>query len=199
MEYRDYNDYELLSYITDSNEEANNIMIEKYQPLIHSISNKMFKFTKNTSLELNDLIQEGNIGLTYAINTFEEQKEACFYTYAKTCIERKMISTIISSKRKKHQILNDSVSYDQFEDPSYNFLKDNFSDPLKVLINSSEEQRLEDKIKCKLTSLEKQVFELMITGIGYKEIALILNKNIKAIDNAIQRIRNKARMVINVK
>ena len=41
MDYRDYNDSELLSYIAENNEEANDIIFKKYEPLIVSIAIKM--------------------------------------------------------------------------------------------------------------------------------------------------------------
>lgn len=195
--YRDYNDYELISYVHENNEEANNIVIEKYQPLIYMISNRMYKYAKNSGLELNDLIQEGMIGLSDAVNSFSEQKDTCFYTYAKTCIERKIISAIISSQRQKHKILNESLSYDSLEDPAYNFLKDD-SDPLDIVISSDEELKIEKKIKNKLTPFENQVFDLMVAGFNYKEISDMLNKDLKSIDNAIQRIRNKSRDILKI-
>ena len=197
MMYRDYNDYELISYVHENNEEANNIVIEKYQPLIYMISNRMYKHAKNSGLELNDLIQEGMIGLSDAVNSFSEQKDTCFYTYAKTCIERKIISAIISSQRQKHKILNESLSYDSLEDPAYNFLKDD-SDPLDIVISSDEELKIEKKIKNKLTPFENQVFDLMVAGFNYKEISDMLNKDNKSIDNAIQRIRNKSRDILKI-
>ena len=70
MDYREYNDYELLSYIAEKNEEATEIMYKKYEPLITSIANKMFKYTKGTGLDVNDLIQEGMLGLSKAIDNY---------------------------------------------------------------------------------------------------------------------------------
>lgn len=195
--YKDYNDYELISYVHENNEEANNIVIEKYQPLIHMISNRMYKHAKNSGLELNDLKQEGMIALSDAINSFTEQKDTSFYTYAKTCIERKIISAIISAQRQKHKILNESLSYDSLEDPSYNFLKDD-NNPLDIVISSDEELIIEKKIKNRLTPFEKQVFDFMVAGFNYKEISDMLNKDSKSIDNAIQRIRNKSRDILKI-
>jgi DNA-directed RNA polymerase specialized sigma subunit len=41
MEYKNFNDYELLYYISEGNEDANNIIIKKYEPLINKIAIKM--------------------------------------------------------------------------------------------------------------------------------------------------------------
>jgi len=92
MNYKDYNDYELINYIRENSEEANEILFEKYKPMIVNLATKMVNYSPNLGLEINDLIQEGMLGLNTAINSFDENDETSFYTYAKTCIERKIIS-----------------------------------------------------------------------------------------------------------
>ena len=123
MRYKDYNDYELLSVMSEADENANEILFEKYRPLIVSIATKMINYCKGTSLEINDLIQEGMLGLNIAINRFNNNKETSFYTYAKKCIESKMISLVIASRRLKHKFLNDSISIEyllnKYEIPTY--------------------------------------------------------------------------------
>ena len=189
----EYNDYELVCYISEGNEEANNIMLEKYQPLINSISLKMLKYCGNNGIEYNDLKQEGMIGLTHAINTFSDQKNSSFYTYAKTCIERKIISAVISSNRLKHKVLNESISYDSEDNILDKTLKDDRSNPEKIITSVDIENNLITDVKKKLTDFEDSVFGLMISGFTYREIADILDKEPKSIDNAIQRIRSKVK------
>ena len=196
MEYQDLNDYELLNYVAENIEEANDIIVDKYRPLVISICNKMVKYINNCGIDRNDLIQEGMVGLTSAIYHFKDQKEASFYTYANTCIKRKIISAIVTANRQNHKILNESISYDDPDLTNDKFLKDSNHDPLQIITNSDIIDNIEDKIKAKLTSLEMQVFELMISGFKYREIADILDKDIKSIDNAIQRIRNKAKNIL---
>ena len=76
--HRDYEDNELLFYISENNEEASNIMFDKYTPLINSIANDLIKYAKNSGLELNDLVQEGMIGLDSAIKTYSDNKDSSF-------------------------------------------------------------------------------------------------------------------------
>lgn len=197
MDYSDYNDYELISYIAEGSEDANNIILEKYQPLINSLSNKMLKYCYNNGVDYNDLRQEGMIGLTHALNTFSEQKNTTFYTYAKTCIERRIISAIVSSNRLKHRILNDSVSYDSDENFLDRTLKDDKSNPENIVTSLDMEDHLIKGIKKKLTDFEDQVFQLMLSNFTYKEIADILDREPKSIDNAIQRIRAKVKEAIS--
>ena len=196
MDYRNYNDSELLSYVNES-EEANEIIYKKYEPLINSLARKMYKYCTNSGLELNDLIQEGMLGLSNAITHFSEQKDTTFYTFAKTCIERKIISTIVSTKRLKNKILNESLSLDSHdEDNSVGlevFISDNENNPERLIVDNENESELIKTIKLSLTDFENQVFDLKINNFNYKEIAEILDKKPKAIDNALQRIRIKVK------
>jgi len=196
MDYRNYNDSELLSYVNES-EEANEIIYKKYEPLINSLARKMYKYCTNSGLELNDLIQEGMLGLSNAITHFSEQKDTTFYTFAKTCIERKIISTIVSTKRLKNKILNESLSLDSHdEDNSVGlevFISDNENNPERLIVDNENESELIKTIKLSLTDFENQVFDLKINNFNYKEIAEILDKKPKAIDNALQRIKIKVK------
>ena len=194
MQYKDYNDYELLNYISENNEEANEILFEKYKPLVISFSNKMYKYCHNKGLEINDLIQEGMLGLNLALKNYNQDKEASFYTYAKKCIERKIISLVISTCRLKHKALNDSISFEMKlnEDDTFEkLIEDNSYNPEEMIINLERENEIIEKAHTILTDLERQVFDLKISGFNYKEIATILDKSPKTIDNAIQRLKSK--------
>jgi RNA polymerase sporulation-specific sigma factor len=203
MNYRELNDNELLSYIAEAHEDAEEILYHKYSPLIHSSAKRMYTYCKNTGLELNDLVQEGMLGLNQAITTYKDNKDTMFFTYAKTCIERKIISLVVASTRQKHRILNNSLSFEtEFEDHENsrleNVIKDTHENPEEALINSETEEELINKIKITLTDLESQVFELKLNYFNYKEIAEILDKEPKTIDNAIQRIRMKAKKIMEM-
>ncbi len=193
MEYIDYNDYELIDFIAEGNEEANNIIIEKYTPLINSIANKMMKYCKNNGIDYNDLKQEGFIGLNDAIIHFSDRKNVLFYTYAKKCIERRIVSSLVSASRLKYKALNDSISFDDESNFLDKMLKDDSNNPELIIENNEIEEKLIKDIKKRLTDYEEQVFELMLSNFSYREIADILDKNPKAIDNAIQRIRLKVK------
>lgn len=197
MEYKDFNDYELINYISEGNEEANNILLKKYEPLIIKEASKLLPLCNNLGYELNDLVQEGLIGLNHAIERYQEQTNVLFYTYALKCIKRKMLSTVIAANRNKNKILNESISYDDEDNMLLRIIKDNSPNPEEVVLNSDKEQELMDKIKDKLTSFEVDVFDLLISGFKYDEISKILDKDKKSIDNAIQRIKAKIKKAIN--
>ncbi len=191
--YQEYNDYELLNYISEKNEEANNILYKKYEPLIISIATKLIKYVPNSGLEINDMIQEGMLGLSNAIEYFRVSKETLFYTYAKTCIERKMIDLVISTRRLKHRALNDSVPIiDEENEIDLNYLiSDNNNNPENILLKEEDEKELFEQANKVLTDLEMQVFELKLNGFEYKEIGDILELDYKKIDNTLRRIKTK--------
>ena len=198
MNYKDYNDYELLSYVND--EEQVELIYKKYKTLIEKNAKKFLKYSKYNGLEINDLIQEGYIGLNKAIKSFNDSKETSFFTYAKTLIERNQISTLIGSNRLKHKFLNESIPLDISVGEDDNFdltdlIGDNTNNPEMVITDIENINDLIEKIDSKLTDFERQVFHLKISGFDYIEIADLLAKNSKQVDNAIQRIKTKIKNI----
>ena len=191
MNYKNFNDYELLDYIYSCNEDANEILLYKYRPLIVSIAKKMLKYC-NGGVDLNDLVQEGMLGLNDAINSFRDDKETNFGTYARLCIERRIYSLAKSTRTYKNKILNESISIEDEDDLTIDrFLMDNSSNPDSMISENDFQNDIITKLKSQLTDLEKRVLELKKNDFNYKEIADILEKEPKAIDNALQRIKNK--------
>lgn len=199
MSYDEVNDYELLSIVAD-NEDATEILFKKYRPLIVGIARKFYSSIKNNGCDFNDFVQEAMIAFSMAINTFDEKKDALFFTYAKTCIERRLSTLLRTFNRAKNQLLNESYSVDLLADDAKsleNLLEDNNSNPENRIIENENINEIIKKIEKSLTDLECEVFELKISGFNYKEIAEILDKDSKAIDNAIRRIRIKAKNYMN--
>lgn len=197
MDYKNFNDYELISYIQDGNEDANNIILKKYEPLIKKEALKLLPLCSNSGLDVNDLIQEGMIGLNHAIEKYKEQSNVLFYTYALKCIKRKMISVVIGVNRNKNKILNESISYDDEDNMLLKIIKDSSPNPEELLISIDQEERLNEEIKKNLTDFECEVYELLINGLKYNEIAQVLDKDKKSIDNTIQRIKSKIKKILN--
>lgn len=199
MNYREFNDNELIDYIYENNEEANEIIYDKYKPLIITMAKKLIVYCDNIGIEINDLVQEGMIGLNNAINKYDVKKNISFYTFATTCIERQMFTLIKTSKRQKHKILNESLSF-EFENGNDTNLEYFFGDdeynPENILLGIEEKNFLMKQIEKDLTNLEQQVFELKMNGFDYKEIASIIDKDPKSVDNAIQRIKIKIKKIL---
>lgn len=203
MDYKDYNDNELLSYIAENNEDASEIIYKKYMPLVTKIARKMYQYAGKTGIEVNDLIQEGMLGLSNAIHEYNEEKNTSFYTFAKTCIERKIFTAVTATKRLKHRPLNESLPLEvtRVTDDNLIFLEeiigDNKGNPENMLLDSENFNEILEFAKKELTDFELQVFELKISDFSYQEIADILDKELKSIDNALQRIKGKLRKLFN--
>jgi len=196
LNYKDFNDFELLDYIYGQNEDANEILLYKYRPLIVSIAKKYQP--KDGTFDLNDLVQEGMLALNSAITNYNDSKNANFGTFAKLCIERRIANYIRSFRRDKNKVLSEAISYDLEEDNSMDkFLADRSLEPLTVVTNLEDDKLLVEQINKDLTKLEQEVFHLKLKGYDYKEIAKRLNKSPKAIDNTIQRIKVKIKNILD--
>ena len=160
------------------------------------MAKKLIKYC-NGGIDLNDLIQEGLVGLNEAINTFREDKETNFGTYARLCIERRMYSVVKSTRTYKNKILNESISLEDEDDVNIDrFLIDNSNNPSDMLEENAYQEEILNKLNEQLTDMEKQVFELKKNYFNYKEIADILDKEPKVIDNTIQRIKTKLKKIM---
>jgi len=196
MNYKEFNDYEILDQVYSCNEDANEVLLYKYRPLIINLAKKFIPYCQG-GVDLNDLIQEGMLGLNEAINSFRDDKETNFGTYARLCIRRKMVSIVKSTRAQKNMILNESISIEDEDANLFDrFLIDNSFEPSTMVEENDFQQHLIKKLNEKLTDYESQVFELKKDGFNYKEIADILEKDPKAIDNTIQRIKNKLKSII---
>ncbi|MBE5817091.1 MAG: RNA polymerase sporulation sigma factor SigH [Clostridiales bacterium] len=149
--------------------------------------------------ENEDLYQEGMIGLIKAIRDFSPEKNASFKTFAQMCIKRQIITAIKSATRKKHIPLNSYVSLynddGNKEDstiPLLDTIEDSSSsDPMKKMIHREELEYAKNMLNELLSDFEYDVLYEYLNGKSYNEIALKFNKQPKAVDNAIQRIKKK--------
>ncbi|MGL5988337.1 sigma-70 family RNA polymerase sigma factor [Cetobacterium sp.] len=145
--------------------------------------------------DVDDLLQEGYIGLLKAIKSFDETREVCFSTFANLCIKRQIITAVKSSNSNKNLRLNTSIIGDkdvnledltQYAKPSLNY-----SSPEDLLLGKELVNLLGNFLNDNLTELEKKVFYYICKQYKYVEIAELLNEPPKKIDNAIQRVKKK--------
>lgn len=192
MSYEDLNDYELLDMVSED-EMATEVLYEKYRPLISKIATKVYYKKKIPGLELNDFIQEGMIGLSTAINSFDESKETTFFTFARLCIISRIFTLIITQERNKHSLLNESISVEAINSNQNleKVFEDNDSNPENLMLSDENAKEMIEKIQNELTNFESEVFELKIAGFSQKEMEEILEKDKKAIYNALCRIKLK--------
>ena len=139
-----------------------------------------------------DLIQEGMIGLLSAIREYDAGKNASFKTYAEICIHNRIKSAIRSAARKKNAPLNDGVSLDEVLSDESQSLGQYFqrSPEEQVLARETEKEFISAYSRC-LSKLEAEMLDLYLAGLSYQEMAAETGRDVKAVDNAVQRIRRK--------
>lgn len=202
MKYNEDDNF-LFDMISESNEEVRNSLYEKYKPMIKFLVNKYYQTASKYGLDYNDLIQEANVGFTDALNSYDETKDASLKTFISLCINRKLINAIrkVQTAKNQMELSNLSLDYDYNKEglPLIDVIGDVNADPLLKFSEKEEEKVLLSKIKKDLSTSEQEVFNLLLKGLSYKEIAKILDKNEKQIDNTIQRIRNKVKNILKEK
>jgi RNA polymerase sporulation-specific sigma factor len=138
-----------------------------------------------------DIIQEGMIGLLKSIRDFNPASGTPFKAFAEICINRQMISAVKAGARKKHMPLNSSTPLD-----TQPRSEKSGPDPEQLLISREHRHYIGKHLASALSSMELQVLKLHLQGLSYAEIAEHTNRNIKAIDNAMQRVRRKAEKLL---
>lgn len=199
--YRACSDEEILVCIKNGDLVAMDYLLEKYKYMVRKKAKVLFLMGGDRE----DLIQEGMIGLYKAIRDFEEEKESKFSTFAELCISRQIYSAIKTSNRKKNLPLNTYVSFyapvnGEKEEAHPLAMIDRIktvynSNPEEMVIDRERTNMIEYEIEQRLSSFEREVIRLHIAGMKYTEIAGILQRDPKSIDNALQRIKNKISVI----
>lgn len=201
MDYKENNDQELVLMAKEESVEAKDVLFEKYHYIIDIIIGKYANIIKLLSIDFTDLYQEAYIGFVDAINSYDEHKDSSIKTFISICVERKIQTALKKAGRIKNKILNESISlehvYNNTDNPLVTLLgDDNKNNPLENIIDDEKVEELVSKIKEILSDTEYEVYSLLVNGLNYQEIAAILDKEPKQIDNTIQRIRNKVKKII---
>lgn len=187
-------DEELLQLTYEGNSHALEFLINKYKGLIFAKAQTYFLIGGDRE----DIIQEGMIGLYKAIRDYERDKLASFKGFAELCITRHIITAIKAATRQKHQPLNSYISLDKpiYDEDSERTLLDIIEgsrtvDPQELLINREKFNYVQLRLSQLLTDLEKTVLQLYLEGRSYKEMSVKINRHVKSIDNALQRVKRK--------
>ena len=187
-------DEQLVKMAQEGSETAEEILIEKYKGFVKNKAKSYYI----AGADSEDVVQEGMIGLFKAIRGFDANKEAAFKTFADTCVNNQIMTAIKKANRQKHQPLNESLSLsggvdDERPDMTVGDLiaasMDNEPEALMLLQEAVAGLKASDSGL--FSSFEWQVWTEKLKGHSYVEIAEILEKSPKSIDNAIQRIKKK--------
>lgn len=197
MNYTTYTDEELIRMLRGGQTEIADYIMEKYKPLVRKKTNAMYLIGGETD----DLIQEGMIGLFKAVRDYKEEKETSFFSFADLCISRQLYSALEASNRKKHQPLNTYISFSNQENNDgmniEEIVTDHTISPEQMLIEQEGREEFFLRLKESLSAMERTVLYLYLEGNSYSQIAEIMSKTPKSIDNTLQRIRGKIKQMKN--
>ncbi|MBR5094843.1 MAG: sigma-70 family RNA polymerase sigma factor [Oscillospiraceae bacterium] len=184
-------DIQLQAMAKAGDRNAEDALATRYLQLVRMCSRPLFL----AGGESEDLVQEGMIGLLGAIREFDPSLGTSFHTYAEQCIRNRLYSAIRSASRLKHAPLNDSMPLEQLsDDPSsqVSAAEELFSrSPEDQVLARENKEELTRSIARYLSKMEREVLDLFLEGLSYRDIARALQKDVKSVDNAVQRIRRK--------
>ena len=186
---------ELIKAANAGNKNALETLLEMYKPLAKSKAKEYFL----KSGDPDDLIQEGMIGLYKAVVGYDDSFGRTFSSFAAQCIERQIQSAVKASLRQKHEPLNNSLSLDsqanQNGEAQETFMEKladiKSNDPEAAFISREAAEIISDIIKKNLSKYELETLKFHVEGRSVSEIAALVGKPAKSVDNALQRIRRK--------
>ena len=187
MNYKNYNDYELISMVRENDEFSYYSLFEKYKPIVKNISKEFYDRYSDYGYDYDDFIQEGYVGFQNALNKYDSSKGALFYTFVELCIRRRLLSFTKNISLPKRNISNKYfISLDDLE------VRDNS-------VSLNDELDYEDTmniIKDVLYSLDLKYtapFELKMNNFSLKEISILLEVSINSISYRVNLVRDEIR------
>ena len=188
-------DEELVKEMKSGEVGAEEELFSRFKPMVSSVARSYILLGS----ELDDLIQEGMIGLYKACQNYSQNSSASFKTFAYLCIKRQIQSAVKHANRQKNKILNSYVSLDsqggyktgEGEEEALLILPSSILTPDDEMIEKENYEEILDKIKRALSPLELKVLTLYLKGNSYQTISKMVGKNTKSVDNSLHRIKNK--------
>ena len=187
-------EYDIVLKASKGDKIALEYIIKKYKNFVKAKAKSYFLI----GADKEDIIQEGMIGLYKAVRDFDASKTNSFKGFADICITRQIITAIKTATRQKHIPLNSYISLNKpvYDEESERTLLDIIAtsivtDPEELIISKEELKHIGSKMNELLSDLELQVVEYYLNGKSYQYIADKLKRDVKSIDNALQRVKRK--------
>lgn len=191
---------DLVNLAQQGDEAAVERLLRVYEPKIKQIARSVLSFL--IGYEFSDIVQEARISFFEAILAYDVSRKTNFEYFARVCIRKQLISKMKTASKCRNKPLNEGESLEAPIDSSdldglnsYDKIPDETVNIEKDVIAQHEAQWLDENLKKRLTELEKETYERYNNGYTYREIAVELQRTQKTIDNAIMRVRNKAKDV----
>ncbi len=199
-DYENLTDEAVAELARNCNGDALEYLLNKYKNFVRAKARSYFLI----GADKEDIVQEGMIGLYKAIRDFRSSKLASFRAFAELCITRQIITAIKTATRQKHKPLNTYVSLNKpaYDDESDRMLIDVIScnkitNPEDIIIGQEDFNTRESKIAKILSPLELAVLKKYLDGKSYFEIAGELERSVKSVDNALQRVKFKLEKLVD--
>ncbi len=184
-------DTDLQQLAVSGNRAAEELLASRYMQLVRACARPLFLAGGDSE----DLSQEGMFGLLSAIREYDPSHSVSFRSFAEHCIRMRLYSAVKTASRLKHLPLNDSMPLEQLSDDSSSQLSaapELFRrSPEDLVLARESKEELKNLFAQCLSKMEKQVLDLFLDGLSYRDIARVLQKDEKSVDNAVQRIRRK--------
>lgn len=194
IELEHLTDEEIVELAKHGNVGALEYLINKYKNFVRAKARTYFLI----GADREDIIQEGMIGLYKAIRDYRYDRQASFRAFAEICVTRQIITAIKTATRQKHIPLNSYVSLNKpvFDEDSERTLgevvtTEKDGNPEDLFINQENLMDIESTMHKILSPLEQEVVNLYLEGKSYQEIAEQLDRHVKSVDNALQRVKRK--------
>ena len=193
---RDAGDEQLVELARSGDEIALEYLLVRYKNFTRAKARSYFL----VGADKEDIVQEGMIGLYKSIRDFQPARQTSFRAFAELCITRQIITAIKSATRQKHIPLNSYVSLNRpvsHDDGDQDRVRVDVlsttaaTDPVELVISSEEIRSMQTSFSEILSDLEAHVLHLYLEGKSYQDIATSLQRHVKSIDNALQRIKRK--------
>lgn len=173
---------ELVASYLSGDDGAFKQLAENFSSEIKGLSRKYYIIGGDES----DVAQLCMLGLLDAARSYSSTySDKSFKNFAYMCMVRNVVDGIRSSNRRKNAPLNDAVSI---------FAVSDFGEITESkLIEKEDYLALRSFLEGHLSRTERRVLDLYLDGETYEKMASALELNVKAVDNALLRIRNKIR------
>ena len=193
-----YPDNELTYYLKDNNEEASDILYDKYKYIIEVVLAKYKRVFLALNIDFDEARQEANLAFSKALYTYEPGKDAILSTFITLVVERRIRSFIRKYETTKSKAFNDAISLDlMLDEIAVEDIIGNIKyEPLKNLEAKDTLEYLSNKVEKVLSKKELEVYNLLMDCNDYIEISKKLNMTPKQVDNTIQRMRTKLKKMI---
>lgn len=192
--YEGLTDEQLVQMCHEGDSAAEEYILVKYKNFVRSKARSYFLI----GADHEDIVQEGMIGLYKAIRDYRPERLSSFRAFAELCVTRQIITAIKTATRQKHIPLNSYISLNKplYDEESDRTLMDvivegRVSNPEEMVINRENLGNIQSEICKVLSPLEQEVLRSYLDGRSYQEIAESLNRHVKSIDNALQRVKRK--------